>query len=66
MGRKGVKRPIQVFGCDLIDGGRIDAGMDDIVSVIVHGDHSVSVTDVNNNETIIEGAYWVSYVPRQN
>ncbi len=66
MPRKGKKRPIQVWGCDLEDGTRIDAGKDGIVSVIVHGDHSVTVTDTNNNETIVEGAYWVGYVPRQN
>ena len=66
MARKGRKRPIQVWGCDLEDGGRIDAGMNGIVSVIVHGDHSVTVTDDHNNESTVDGAYWVSYVPRQN
>ena len=42
MPRKGKKRPIQVWGCDLEDGTRINAGEGDLVSVIVHGDHSVS------------------------
>ena len=64
MPRKGKKRPIQVW--DLEDGGRIDAGMNGIVSVIVHGDKSVTITDSNNNETLVDGAKWVSYVPRQN
>ena len=66
MARKGRKRPIRVWGCDLEDGGRIDAGMTGTVSVIVHGDHSVSVTDENNNETIVKGARWVSFTPRFN
>jgi|GEM_PF-1995000 len=66
MPRKGKKRSIQVWGCDLEDGTRITNDDKDIVSVIVNADHSVTVTDVNNNNRIIDGAYWVSYVPRQN
>ena len=66
MARKGKKRPIQVWGCDLEDGTRINAGEKGIVSVIVHGDHTVTVTDENHNETVVEGAHWVGYVPRQN
>jgi len=46
-----------VWGCDLDDG---------IVSVIVNGDHTVTVTDTNHIDKIVEGASWVSYVPRQN
>ena len=65
-GRRGKKRPIQVWGCDLEDGTRIDAGKNGIVSVIVHGDRSVSVRDEHNNETIVENARWVSYIPRTN
>ena len=66
MPRKGKKRPIQVWGCDLEDGTRINAGEDGIVSVIVHGDRTVTVTDAQNNETLITRSTWVSYVPRQN
>ncbi len=66
MARKGKKRSIQVWGCDLEDGTRISNDDDGIVSVIVNGDHSVTVTDSNNNARIVEGARWVSYVPRQN
>ena len=66
MARKGIKRPIQVWGCDLEDGTRINAGEDDIVSVIVHGDKTVTVTDTNHVEKLLEGARWVGYVPRQN
>ena len=66
MPRKGRKRPIAVWGCDLEDGTRINAGEDGIVSVIVHGDHSVTITTVDNEEKLVEGAYWVGYVPRQN
>jgi len=66
MPRKGKKRSIQVWGCDLADGTRITNDDKDIVSVIVNADHSVTVTDVDNNNQIIDGAYWVSYVPRQN
>jgi len=66
MARKGRKRSIQVWGCDLEDGTRISNDDEGIVSVIVNGDHSVTVTDSSNNERIVEGARWVSYVPRQN
>ena len=66
MARKGKKRSIQVWGCDLEDGTRISNDDEGIVSVIVNGDHSVTVTDSSNNARIVEGARWVSYVPRQN
>ncbi|MCU7819344.1 MAG: hypothetical protein KZQ56_00455 [gamma proteobacterium symbiont of Lucinoma myriamae] len=66
MARKGVKRSIQVWGCDLEDGTKITNNDEGIVSVIVNGDKSVTVTDTNHIETIVEGARWVSYVPRQN
>lgn len=66
MARKGKKRSIQVWGCDLEDGTRITNNDEGIVSVIVNGDHSVTVTDSSHNERIVEGARWVSYVPRQN
>ncbi|MDX2504872.1 MAG: hypothetical protein QNL62_10400 [Gammaproteobacteria bacterium] len=66
MARKGKKRPIQVWGCDLEDGTRITNDDEGIVSVIVNGDHTVTITDINHNEKIVEGARWVSYVPRQN
>lgn len=66
MARKGVKRSIQVWGCDLEDGTKITNNDEGIVSVIVNGDKSVTVTDINHNERIVEGARWVSYVPRQN
>jgi hypothetical protein len=66
MARKGVKRSIQVWGCDLEDGTKITNDDEGIVSVIVNGDRTVTVTDSNNNERIVEGARWVSYVPRQN
>lgn len=65
MARKGKKRPIQVWGCDMEDGSRVNAGENGIVSVIVHGDKTVTVTDVNNDEKKIDGT-WVGYVPRQN
>ena len=51
---------------DLEDGSRITNEDEGIVSVIVNGDHTVTVTDVNHVERIVEGARWVSYVPRQN
>ena len=66
MARKGKKRSIQVWGCDLEDGTRISNDDEGIVSVIVNGDHTVTVTDSSNNARIVEGARWVSYVPRQN
>lgn len=66
MARKGKKRSIQVWGCDLEDGTRITNDDEGIVSVIVNGDKTVTVTDSNNVEKIVEGARWVSYVPRQN
>ncbi|WP_198263548.1 hypothetical protein [sulfur-oxidizing endosymbiont of Gigantopelta aegis] len=66
MARKGVKRSIQVWGCDLEDGTKITNNDEGIVSVIVNGDRTVTVTDSSNNEKIVEGARWVSYVPRQN
>lgn len=66
MARKGIKRSIQVWGCDLEDGTKITNNDEGIVSVIVNGDKTVTVTDVNNVERIVEGAKWVSYVPRQN
>jgi ribosome maturation factor RimP len=66
MARKGKKRSIQVWGCDLEDGTKITNNDDGIVSVIVNGDHSVTVTDIANTSKIVEGAKWVSYVPRQN
>ena len=66
MARKGKKRSIQVFGCTLADGRQLNHSDSDYVSVIVNPDHSVSVTDINNNESILEGAEWVSYVPRTN
>lgn len=64
--RKGKERSIQVWGCDLDDGSRINTGEDGIVSVVVHGDHTVSVTDENHNEKLVVGVYWVSYIPCQN
>ncbi len=57
MARKGKKRSIHVLGCDLDDG---------IVSVIVNGDHAVTVTDTKHVEKLVEDARWVSNVPRQN
>jgi hypothetical protein len=66
MARKGKKRSIQVWGCTLEDGSQITNGDEGIVSVIVNGDHTVTVTDSHNNEKIVEGARWVSYIPRQN
>ncbi|MCN4143971.1 MAG: hypothetical protein LC437_02515 [Thiohalomonas sp.] len=66
MARKGVKRSIQVWGCDLEDGTKITNNDEGIVSVIGIGDKSVTVTDINHNERIVEGARWLSYVPRQN
>ena len=71
MARKGKKRPIQVWGADLVNGERINAGENDIVSVIVHGDKTVTVTDVHNEEKVVldengDPVEWVGYVPRQN
>ena len=66
MARKGVKRSIQVWGCTLEDGSQITNGHDGIVSVIVNGDHTVTITDSHGHEKIVDGARWVSYVPRQN
>ena len=66
MARKGKKRSIQVWGCDLEDGSSITNNDEGIVSVIVNGDRTVTVTDVNHVQKIVEGARWVSYVPRQN
>ena len=66
MARKGKKRSIAVFGCTLMDGTQLNHTDDDFVSVIVNPDKSVSTTDANGNETILEGAEWVSYIPRTN
>ena len=44
MARKGKKRSIQVWGCDLDDGTRITNNDDGIVSVIVNGDHRETET----------------------
>ena len=71
MARKGKKRPIQVWGADLTNGERVNAGENGVVSVIVHGDRTITVTDVHNDEQVLLGAdgepvNWVGYVPRQN
>lgn len=66
MARKGKKRSIQVWGCDLEDGTKITNDDEGIVSVIVNGDHSVTVTDFNHIKRVVDGARWVSYAPRQN
>lgn len=71
MARKGKKRPIQVYGCDLENGERINAGEYGIVSVIVHGDHTITTTNISNEEQVLmdengEPMKWVSYIPRTN
>lgn len=71
MARKGKKRSIAVFGCTLDDGTQLNHTDSEFVSVIVNPDRTVSTTDTNGNETILEGAdgkpaIWVSYVPRTN
>ena len=71
MARKGKKRPIQVYGADLTNGERINAGENGIVSVIVHGDKTVTVTTVDNEEKVLldddgNPVNWIGYVPRQN
>lgn len=66
MARKGRKRSIQVWGVTLTDGTEIKNTDEGIVSVIANPDKTVTITDVDNNVKIVEGAEWVSYVPRQN
>ena len=60
-----MRRSIMVFGCTLEDGSIISTDSDEIVSVRVHPDHSVSITDPIGSEQTIEGK-WVSYIPRFN
>lgn len=60
-----MRRSIMVFGCTLEDGTDVTTDSPENVSVRVHPDHSVSVTDPNGVETTIEGK-WTSYVPRFN
>ena len=66
MARKGKRRSITVFGCTLDDGSTINNTDEGITSVIVNPDKTVTITDAHHNKTIVEGAVWVSYVPRAN
>ncbi len=54
-----------VFGCTIEDGSQVTCNDDGVVSVRVHPDHSVTVTNSSNDETMVDGK-WVSYVPRFN
>jgi len=60
-----MRRSIMVFGCTMDDGSQVTCDDEGVVSVRVHPDRSVSVTDSNNDETTVEGE-WVGYVPRFN
>lgn len=71
MARKGKRRSIAVFGCTLEDGSQLNHTDSEFVSVIVNPDKTVSVTDIDNNKTILLGddgvpVQWVSYIPRVN
>ena len=66
MARKGKRRSIQVFGCTLADGSQLNHSDSDYVSIIVNPDKTVSTTDTNGTQSIMEGAEWVSYIPRTN
>ena len=60
-----MRRSVMVFGCTMEDGSQVTCDDDDVVSVRVHPDHSVTVTNSNNDETEVSGK-WVGYVPRFN
>ena len=68
MPRKGKRRSIQVFGCTLEDGTQLNHTDSEYVSVIVNPDKTVTVTDINSNESLYKNGevHWVSYVPRTN
>jgi hypothetical protein len=60
-----MRRSIMVFGCTMADGSQITCEDEGVVSVRVHPDHSVSVTNSSNEEQKMAGE-WVGYVPRFN
>jgi hypothetical protein len=60
-----MRRSIMVFGCTMEDGSQVTCDDDGVVSVRVHPDHSVTVTNSSNDETAVDGK-WVGYVPRFN
>lgn len=60
-----MRRSIMVFGCTMEDDSQVTCDDNGVVSVKVHPDHSVSVTNSDNDERTIDGK-WVGYVPRFN
>ena len=62
---RGMRRAIKVFGAVLDTGKTIKTDSDDIVSVTIHPDKSVTYLDPEGHTSTAEGQ-WVSYVPRFN
>jgi|GEM_PF-436711 len=62
---RGMRRAIKVFGATLDNGLTVKTDSDDIVSVTIHPDKSVTVLDPAGNTKTVDG-HWVSYVPRFN
>lgn len=62
---RGMRRAIKVFGATLDSGVTIKTDSDDIVSVTIHPDKSVTYLDPAGNTKTAEGQ-WVSYIPRFN
>ena len=60
-----MRRSIMVFGCTMEDGSQVTCDDDGVVSVRVHPDHSVTVTNSSTDVTEVNGK-WVGYVPRFN
>jgi len=62
---RGMRRAIKVFGAVLNTGVTINTDSDQIVSVTIHPDKSVTYLDPAGNTLTADGQ-WVSYVPRFN
>lgn len=60
-----MRRSIMVFGCTMEDGSQVTCEDEGVVSVRVHPDHSVTITNSDNDVSEVDGK-WVGYVPRFN
>jgi hypothetical protein len=60
-----IRRPIKVWGAQMDDGRMVTNDDPEIVSVTIHPDGSVRVTDPKGKEEKVDGT-WVTYNPRFN
>ncbi len=60
-----MRRAIKVFGAQLENGGKVTTDDDDIVSVTVHPDKSVTFLTPSGDTKTVDSK-WTSYVPRFN